>query len=343
MTGQQPDRLPAHFEATGWVWEKMQARVGVRSRDELLDYLAVDIRNIDPSPICSFPSSYSEEGRDYTTTGLFGEINEFRWNGIEYNEHIIHHPLDDADSYKDIERFNWPDPAEIFDYSTVTEKAAANKDKALIFGHWGPFQTATTLRSEEKLYMDMALNPDLCRALFDRMHAFEMDHYTRIFEAGGGEIDILRTHDDYGTQRSLLFSMEMWQKYFREHTKALADLAHSYGAFFQQHSCGAVAPIIPELIKCGVDALEPIQPVDGMEPETLAGFGNKLCFAGGIDTQHLLPFGTIEEVTREVERYRDILGRRGGYILYPSQAWESAVPLETIEAFYRVSRVPGAK
>lgn len=168
---------------------------------------------------------------------------------------------------------------------------------------------------------------------------FELEYYKRIFEAGKGKIDVLRTHDDYGTQISLLFSMDMWREFYQENTKKLVELAHQYGAFFQQHSCGAVGPIIPELIACGVDALEPIQKVAGLEVETLAElYGEKIAFHGGIDTQQILPYGTVEEVKAETEKFIQTLGKGSGYILMASQGFEGDVPIENIEAVYSVSR-----
>lgn len=85
----------------------------------------------------------------------------------------------------------------------------------------------------------------------------------------------------------------------------------------------------PHLLDCGVDSLEPLQPVESMEPDGLyKEFGEKLTFCGGINTQHLLPFGTEEEVKSEVKCYIDTLGQNNGHILNPSQAWESCVPIE---------------
>ena len=166
-----------------------------------------------------------------------------------------------------------------------------------------------------------------------------MEYYRRIFEAGEGKVDILRPHDDYGTQISLLFSIDMWRQFYKENTKKLVNLAHEYGAFYQQHSCGAVGPLIPEFIECGVDALEPVQKVKGLEVETLAEkYNGKIVFHGGIDTQGLLPFGKPEEVKREVRRFMDLRGKDGGYILMASQGFEGDVPIENIEAVYSVDR-----
>ena len=117
------------------------------------------------------------------------------------------------------------------------------------------------------------------------------------------------------------------------------ELAHRYGAFYQQHSCGAVGPIIPELIECGVDSLEPLQKVVGLEPETLAGkYAGRIAFHGGVDTQSVLPYGTPQQVREETEKYMRLLGEKGGYILMASQAFEGDVPVENIEALYSVRR-----
>ena len=156
--------------------------------------------------------------------------------------------------------------------------------------------------------------------------------------AADGQIDFIRPHDDYGTQISMLFSMDMWREFFKENTKRLVNLAHKYGAFYQQHSCGAIAPLIPELIDCGVDVLEPLQKVPGLYPEDLQSHRGKICFHGGIDTQNLMPHGTPEQVAHEARHYMEQLGKGGGYILMSSQGLEPDVPTANIEALFTAGR-----
>jgi len=208
-----------------------------------------------------------------------------------------------------------------------------------MIGHAGVYQWGTFMRGPEQIFLDMAMNPDLAHAIFDQCVAFELEFYERILEAGKGCIDIVQIFDDYGSQSGVLFSTEMWREFFVSNTKKLTDLAHSYGAFFMQHSCGAVSPIIPELIACGVDILDPIQKVHGMEPETLKrNFGERLTFHGGIDTQFLLPHASPEEVTQETARFMEVLGQNGGYILSGSQWYLADTPLENLLAIYRTPR-----
>jgi len=61
-----------------------------------------------------------------------------------------------------------------------------------------------------------------------------------------------------------------------------------------------------------------------------ARFGKKVVFWGGIDTQHALPLGTVQEVEDEVRlRIRD-LGPGGGFVLGPVHNIQPDVPVENI-------------
>jgi uroporphyrinogen decarboxylase len=102
------------------------------------------------------------------------------------------------------------------------------------------------------------------------------------------------------------------------------------------HSCGSVASLIPAFVEAGVAILDPIQTTAaGMDPSWLKqGFGDVLCFHGGVDTQYLLPQGTPDDVRREVRRLIDVLGRGGGYIFCASQWLQPDVPLDNILAMY---------
>jgi uroporphyrinogen decarboxylase len=330
------DRVPADWAATAWVNDMMKKRYATNDMEEVLTKLEIDMRSINvPYLGPSFSKEYLNK-TDYVTEGIWGNKSKRIWTGIEYNSNSIEFPLDEESSLEDIMNHPFPD-LDLFDYESVKEQCRRHEDKGLIFGHEGPYQIVCSLMCDDRVYLNMALHPDRMKALYTRLHEWEIEKYTRVLEAGDGQIDILRTHDDYGTQISTLFSMDMWRDFFYENTKGLADLAHKYGARFMQHSCGAVRPVIPELIRAGVDALDPVQPTEGMDPESLAReFGGKICFHGGIDTQHLLPYGTQDEVKKEVSRYIGNLNKEGGYILYPSQAWESCVPAENIEALYAV-------
>lgn len=331
------DRVPANFQCTGFVWKKLQKHYSCDG-EGIYQKFNVDIREAYAKYIGPELESITDEDgmRLYETHWGFKMKEHMTEYGV--NHIVDYYPLDEIETVEGLLNYNWP-KAEWFDYSPITEMVEKHPDKAIMIGHPGPFQMAANLRNMEKLFMDMAINPEYAKTLYDKMVEFELEYYKRCFEAGKGKIDILRPHDDYGTQQSLLFSVDMWKQYFKENTTKLVDLAHSYGAFYQQHSCGAVAPIIPELIACGVDILEPLQVVEGLYPDQLVTkFDGQIAFHGGIDTQGILPFGTVDEVKEETKKYIQTLGKNSGYILMSSQSFEGDVPIENIEAVYSVAR-----
>ena len=90
------------------------------------------------------------------------------------------------------------------------------------------------------------------------------------------------------------------------------------------------------LIDMGIDVLQALQfSADGMDPrEMKRRFGDRLCFEGGVSVQTTLPFGTVEDVKREVEGLIAVLGEGGGYILGPSHAIQAGTPPENVVAMF---------
>lgn len=336
---EKPDRIPAAFEAVSTVNEKLLKHYGYANMDQLMERYQIDIVPVGPRYIGpELKSRYNEKG-ELVTRSLWGYESTVHVTDTDVYPITTHFPLAGVKTIDDVKKgYQFPSP-DWFDYKSLKEQCEHYRDKALIFGHEGPFQMVTFLMDMEEFFLLMVDYPDTAQYILDQMVNFELEYYRRCFEAAEGQLDILRPHDDYGTQISLLFSPEMWRDFFAENTKKLTRLAHQYGAFYQQHSCGSVSPIISDLIDCGVDVLEPLQKVKGLYPEELkARYDGQITFHGGIDTQSLLPYGTPEEVQKEVRTYMETLGTHGGYILMASQGFEGDVPLENIEALYSTSR-----
>jgi len=103
------------------------------------------------------------------------------------------------------------------------------------------------------------------------------------------------------------------------------------------HTCGAIYPFLKDIVKMGVDILNPVQcNAEGMEPGRLKSeFGNRLIFwGGGVDTQTFFTQGTAEEVKKQVQERISILGKDGGYIFAPTQDILAEVPTENIIAMF---------
>jgi len=147
-------------------------------------------------------------------------------------------------------------------------------------------------------------------------------------------VDMIWLGDDVGHQQGMLMSPRHWRRFLKprmahiiERLKAInPDVKVAY------HTDGCVYAIIPELIEIGLDVLNPIQPA-AMDPVRLKGeFGKSLSFWGSMDEQYTLPFGTAEEVRREVLDRVATLGAGGGLILAPTHHVQLDTPLENFWA-----------
>ncbi|MCL2815314.1 MAG: methyltransferase, partial [Oscillospiraceae bacterium] len=135
----------------------------------------------------------------------------------------------------------------------------------------------------------------------------------------------------------LFMSVKMFEELVAPYMKERIRYTKTFTkAFFQHHTCGSVFDLIPSLIDCGVDILNPIQPnAYNMEPERLKSeYGRQITFWGGIDTQDLLVNGSPEDVRREVAYILSVFGTDGGYILSPAHCIQDDVPPANVIAIY---------
>ena len=103
------------------------------------------------------------------------------------------------------------------------------------------------------------------------------------------------------------------------------------------HSCGAIEPMIKDLIEVDVDILNPIQPLaKGMDSAELKSkYGDKLTFHGGIDLQVAMSAqGSLEDVRTEVDTRLRALAPGGGYILAPAHNLQKESTPEKILELY---------
>jgi uroporphyrinogen decarboxylase len=246
-------------------------------------------------------------------------------------------PFTEESTVDDVHEHAWPDPKKL-DYSGVREQCQKHQGKYATFGApWSPFfHEVGWLIGQETLFVWMGTKPDVVHAIFQHVVDYEIEASRGFLEAADGMLDITYFGNDFGTQRGLFISPQMWQEFIRTPLKRFFDISHDYGCKVMQHSCGAIRDIIPFLIEDGVNILDPIQvAATGMD---LAGlvrdFGTDLCFHGGVDTQQTLPFGSTEDVRTKVRSYLHLTREDGGYILCGSQEFMEDIPLENILAMY---------
>ncbi len=271
-------------------------------------------------------------------TDLWGVRREAVSYGDGTYKEISFHPLASATTVDDLENHRWPS-TDWFDYAGIPAKIQAIQregDYYLMTSNGNIFETSWFMRGFENIFMDLATDPDWTQALLERVTRFYLAHFRKILEAADGQIGMVFTADDIAGQNGLLMSLDTWKHAIKPWHIQLNRLIHEFGVKVIYHSDGAVMEAIPELIDMGVDILQALQfDARGMDPVAMkTKYGDRLCFEGGVSVQKTLPFGTPEDVRREVIDRIRILGKNGGYILGPSHTIQDGTPPENVTALF---------
>jgi uroporphyrinogen decarboxylase len=327
LNRQEPDRLPMDYWATIEATEKLLNHLGC-TYDEMLEKLHIDKpfgvggRYIGP-PL--------EDGSD-----IFGiKYHQVDYGTGSYNE-SIYSPLAEYTSVEEIEaNYTWPNP-DHFDYSHLPDLVKGQEHRPIQGGGSEPFLTYKALRGDMQAFMDMIEYPEIVHYCLDKLFELAYQDTLRIFETIPGVVVLTYIAEDIGGQSSLMYSPAQIREFLLPGMKRMMDLTKQHGSHVFHHTDGAVRDMIPDLIETGIEILNPIQwRCPGMEREGLKrDFGDKLIFHGAVDNQYTLPFGTVEEVRKEVRENIRILGDGGGYILAPCHNIQAVGPAENVVAMY---------
>jgi len=215
------------------------------------------------------------------------------------------------------------------------EKLAADREEYFIGCDVSPcvFELVCRMRGMEATLMAMGMQSQAIEKLLTLAGNFSKTLANAACERF--DLDWLWTGDDVGGQSQLMLNPSQWRAQIKPHLTEVISVGKEHGLWVAFHSCGAIRPIIPDLIKMGVDVLNPIQcNCPGMEPfELKREYGRDLAFMGGLDTQHLLPHGSALDVRSATEDLIEAMcAHGGGYILAASHTVPPETPLENVFA-----------
>jgi uroporphyrinogen-III decarboxylase len=193
------------------------------------------------------------------------------------------------------------------------------------------------IRDIAEWYMSLAARPDYIHAVFSRQCEIALGNLARIHAQIGDSLDVVMLcGTDFGTQTGSFCSVATFRDLWLPYYKRINDWIHEHTAWKTfKHSCGSVERFIPSFIECGFDILNPVQcSAADMEPEQLkAKYGDDIVFwGGGVDTQKTLPFGTPEQVRRQVLERLEIFSRAGGFVFNTIHNIQARTPVENIVA-----------
>ena len=330
----QIDRIPFFFRAETSITERLKKKYNLKEDLDIISYFDADAIHIGVPYKKEWIKEPDEKGIFYDMFG--NKIKSVEYETIS-SEKVVEPILAGATAVDDIYKINWPDRSIIdLDESVRQAKYAYSTDLAVYGGVWASiFTHSRSMMGEERYLVSMISNPQLVSKLVERITDCFIELNEAYLSACSKYIDIYYFGSDFGAQSSMFISRDMFCDFFKSNLKRLVDHAKGFGLKVMFHTCGAVSDIVPDLIECGVDILDPVQvSASNMAPDNLASkFKNKIAFHGGISTQTTLPYEKPEVVREKVISTIETLGPLG-YIAAPDQDMLGDIPTENIEMMF---------
>jgi hypothetical protein len=209
----------------------------------------------------------------------------------------------------------------------------------------GPYEKHPRgIRRIEDWYVAHALHPEYIREVFEMQTEIALENLEILRQAIGDKIQIIGVSGtDFGTQNGEVMSPRQFRKLYKPYFKRLNDWIHKHTdwkTFY--HCCGSIVRLLDDFVEMGVDILNPVQcSAVGMDPVMLKEkYGDKLVFwGGGVDTQHILPFGTPEQVREQVRERLRVFSKGGGYVFNTIHNILGNAPIENLLAMFDEFRV----
>ncbi len=312
------DRLPVQTNYTAKMGRILAEHFGVQI-EELPDRLDNHLLRVD----ISHPRRVNEDGSiafDWWGAG-WDTRTEGYWHSFA--------PL--KESY-DLDRFVWPDPEAAGLLDAALRAIAARGADYLIAPNLGMclFERAWSLHGFDAVLMDMIERPEWVEELLDRIAAIQIALAKQFVAAGVG---CGYFGDDYGAQRSMLFSPRLWRRLIKPRLAAMFAVFLDAGLPVILHSDGDIRAILPDLVEIGLTTLNPVQP-EALEHAWLyREYGSKLSFYGGISTQDVMPTGNAEAIrAATMACSRELAPEGTGLLLGPSHRMQSDIPPHGVDA-----------
>ena len=140
-----------------------------------------------------------------------------------------------------------------------------------------------------------------------------------------------------------MMSPTHFEEFVLPRMKKAVDAIHEEGALCIKHTDGNLWPILDMLVDSGIDAINPLEPVAGMDiGEVKAAYGDRVCLMGNIDCGELLSHGTVTQVEEAVRECIAAAAPGGGFILSSSNSIHSSVDPDNYLAMVQAGKKFGA-
>jgi uroporphyrinogen decarboxylase len=310
----------------------------------LLERFGVDFRLVQ-LPAATAPGlSIFEEGDYYAFIDRWGSKLHMPKDGGLYFD-WVDFPIKEL-TLEALDRYNWPRPDPQEHNVKLGEQARniyEHTDYALVGSAvigGGIFEQPARTVGMENFFMTLIKEPKFADRLMEGITDIYIESCNNYLDEVGPYLQVFTYWDDISTQDGWMIRPDIYRKMVKPKQRRLVEaIKKKTNAKLFFHSCGATFDLVPDLIEIGFDILNPVQvSARGMDSKRLKqAYGEDITFWGGVDTQHVLPFGSVQDVRDEVRRRIDDLAPGGGFVFATVHNIQAFVPPENIMAVYETA------
>ena len=225
--------------------------------------------------------------------------------------------LEDVTQWKEVVHF--PD-VETYDWQAAADADTASWDREnkisnviLVNGMWERFDA---LCGFENALCNLLLEPEASFELMSAIADHKITYLKKIKQYYNP--DKIQLHDDYGSEKSMFFSVDTWREIMKPNLKKIVDACHELGMLYEHHSCGYIVPILDDFVELGIDAWNPVQNPNNPN-ELIKKYQGKLTFVGGFnDRLFVHPNATDVQKKESIDATIAAFGPRGCWVPLPS-------------------------
>lgn len=203
------------------------------------------------------------------------------------------------------------DPDRLSDYDGVRAGLAHHKERERFCYIQTPgfFEQFNDVFGIENQLLYLIMYPDELAELYRRQAEWTVKFADHCIDLG---VDMIHISDDWGAQKDLLFSPDIWEELIYPNMKRVIDHVHGRGIPVSLHSDGCIRKVTDGIVKLGLNCVHPWQESAGMSYETyLNSYSDSFAILGGVCVQSALGILPREQLEAEIRRVFGLLrGKR---------------------------------
>ena len=262
-----------------------------------------------------------------------------RYSPTSHQTWVVDYPVKTPE---DAKKYVYPDPhgpGRLDRIEALIKEAHKYDMPAVIEVGGGLEYTIEEIVSLPNLIVLMFRYQNLARRLINMVVDFSIEIGKAALEMGA---DVIGISNDSAYVAGPMLSPKLFHEFITPTLEGQVRVFKKKGAIVFVHCDGNVYPILDDMVGTGIDGWHAIEPQAGMDIGYVKEkYGNRICLLGNIDVSYTLPFGSEEDVAREVKEKIKVAAPSGGYILGSSNSIHRGVKPSNAIAMYKAGRKYG--